>query len=92
VNVSKLKPKRREFKKRVRVNQWFYFPLSAMDFPLFAWYQQAGRWQKAVESGKYIDISGKWSRYFTLTLKKHQISYYKGLFTHPISEHDFAIS
>ncbi len=52
----------------VRVNQRLYFPLSAMDFLLLAWYQQAGRWQKAVESGKYVDISGKWSRYFTLTL------------------------
>jgi hypothetical protein len=36
--------------------------LSAMDFPLLAWYQQAGMWWKAAESGK-------WSRYFTLTLK-----------------------
>jgi hypothetical protein len=51
----------------VRVNQQLYFPLSAMDFPLLAWYQQAGRWQKAVESGKYVDVSRKWSRYFTLT-------------------------
>jgi hypothetical protein len=55
------------FKIRVWVNQWLYFLLSATDFPLLAWYQQAGRWRKAVESGKYVDISGKWSCYFTLT-------------------------
>ncbi len=52
---------------RVRVNQWLYFPLSATDFPLLAWYQQAERWRKAAESGKYVDVSGKWSRYFTMT-------------------------
>jgi hypothetical protein len=56
--------------KQVRVNQRLYFPLSAMEFLPLAWYQQAGRWQKAAESGKYIDISRKWSRYFTLTLIK----------------------
>ncbi len=49
------------------VNQRLYFLLSATDFPLLAWYQQAGRWRKAAESGKYVDISGMWSRYFTLT-------------------------
>jgi hypothetical protein len=51
----------------VRVNQRLYFLLSATDFLLLAWYQQAGRWQKAAESGKNIDVSGKWSCYFTLT-------------------------
>ncbi len=51
----------------VWVNQRLYFPLSAMGFLLLAWYQQAGRWWEAAESGKYIDVSGKWSHYFTLT-------------------------
>jgi hypothetical protein len=31
-----------------------------------AWYQQAGSGRK--ESRKYVDVSGKWSCYFTLTL------------------------
>ncbi len=44
--------------------------LSATDFLQLAWYQQAGRWQKAAESRKYIDVGGKWSRYFTQTLDK----------------------
>ncbi len=51
----------------VWVNQRLYFLLSAMDFPLLAWYQQAGWWWEAAESGKYVDVSGKWSSYFTLT-------------------------
>ncbi len=34
----------------VQVNQRLYFPLSTMNFPLLAWYQQAGRWRKAAEA------------------------------------------
>ncbi len=64
-------------KNRVRVNQWLYFPLSLTDFLLLAWYQQAGRWRKAAESGKYVDVSGKWSRYFTLTPKNTASSFFK---------------
>jgi hypothetical protein len=51
----------------VQVNQRLYFQLSTMDFPLLVWYQQAGRWRKAAESRKYIDVSRRWSHYFTLT-------------------------
>jgi hypothetical protein len=63
----------------VRVNQRTNFPLSTMYFPLLpaairpndyvssvgvtlACYQQAG------SGGKYIGVSGKWVRWFTLTL------------------------
>ncbi len=62
-----------------RVNQWLYFLLSATAFPLSTWVNQwlyfppqcyvsmlpAGG--EGAERGKYIDVSGKWSRYFTLT-------------------------
>jgi hypothetical protein len=68
---------------QVRVNQRLHFPLSATCFPLLSDFHSMSIfrpndyisvgvtlacYQEVGSGGKYVDVSGKWSCWFTLTL------------------------